>query len=486
MKRTISFAAIALSCLLATAQTARKFTVNLTADGKANMQVFLPEKPSGRAIVDCPGGGYSHLSMQNEGTDWAEWFNSQGIAFCVLKYRMPGGDRTIPLSDAENAIRTVRDSAQAWGVNPYDVGIMGFSAGGHLASSISTHNTIATRPDFAILFYPVISMDEKLTHKGSVVGFLGDQRSDEKLVRQWSNDKQVLSHRVPPTFLVLAGDDRAVPPLTNALPYYTSLRKCGIPAALHIYPRGGHGFGFKTTFAYHDLMLQELTAWLQSFSAPKASAKRVACIGNSITDGHGIADRTVNGYPAQLQKLLGQDYNVKNFGVSARTLLTSGDKPYVKEQLWRDAKAYCPDVVVLKLGTNDSKPKNWEGHEKDFARDLQQMVDTLKSLPSQPRIILCEPIESNTGAITGNDNQVRDSVVVAGIIPAIHKVAKKNKLELLSLRGILDMTGDDMQRDGIHPTEKGAKKLADAVAKAIKAAPEAAKAQPASKKGKKK
>ena len=130
------------------AQTAKKFTVNITEDGKANMVAYLPERPSGRAIVDCPGGGYSHLSMENEGHDWAKWFNEQGIAYFVLTYRMPQGDRTIPMGDAQKAIRTVRDSAQVWGINPADVGIMGFSAGGHLASSVSTHSEFAERPDF--------------------------------------------------------------------------------------------------------------------------------------------------------------------------------------------------------------------------------------------------------------------------------------------------------------------------------------------------
>ena len=156
---------LALASTTVQAQTAKTFTVNITADGKANMVAYLPEQPSGRAIVDCPGGGYSHLSMQNEGHDWAPWFNQQGIAYFVLTYRMPHGDRTIPMSDAQQAIRTVRDSATVWGVNPEDVGIMGFSAGGHLASTVSTHSELDCRPNFSILFYPVISMNERETHK---------------------------------------------------------------------------------------------------------------------------------------------------------------------------------------------------------------------------------------------------------------------------------------------------------------------------------
>lgn len=467
MRKLFSIAVLAAMGLTVAAQTARKFNVSLSDDGKAYMQVFLPENPSGRAIVDCPGGGYTHLSMQNEGTDWAEYFNRQGIAYCVLTYRMPKGDRSLPMSDAQNAILTVRDSAEAWHVSPYDVGIMGFSAGGHLASTTATHAPRAARPDFQILFYPVISMDERITHKGSVVGFLGDQRTDEKLVKQFSNDRQVLSHQTPPAFMVMAEDDRAVPILTNGISYYIALRRAGIPAALHVYPDGGHGFGFRQSFTYHNEMLNELTTWLKRLTLPKAGAKRVACVGNSITYGHGVDMSDVDGYPAQLQKILGRDYCVRNFGLSARTLLNNGNRPYMKEKTWKSAKDFNPDIVVIKLGTNDSKPKNWDTHGKEFSTDLQQMLNELKALPSKPRIILCDPIKCTAAVVPGNDNQVRDSVILNAITPVINKVAKKNKLEVIDLRPVLDYEKDDMQRDGIHPTAKGDKKLAQAVADGI-------------------
>lgn len=468
MKRLISLFAVLALCLALAAQTVRKFTVNITPDGQSNLQVFLPENPTGRAIVDCPGGGYTHLSMQNEGTDWVDYFNRQGIAYCVLTYRMPNGDRTIPMSDAQQAIRLVRDSADVWNISRYDVGIMGFSAGGHLASTTATHADISARPDFQILFYPVISMDERATHKGSVVGFLGDKRSDAQLVKEYSNDKQVRKHQTPPAFIVLAGDDRAVPPLTNALPYYTALRRAGIPAALHIYPAGGHGFGFKSTFAYHKQLLDELSTWLKQLPSTKATAKRVACVGNSITDGYGIDMADVQGYPAQLQKLLGTDYSVKNFGVSARTLLNHGDHPYMNEQAWKEAKDFCPDIVVVKLGTNDSKPLNWDAYGKEFRTDMQQMIDELKALPTNPRIILCTPIKANDTHNPGSAGQIRDSVIEAAIVPVIQKVAKKNKLEVLNLRTALELGTDQYQRDAVHPTPKGAVIIAKRVAEAIK------------------
>lgn len=467
MKRIFSTMSLMSLAVSLSAQTSRTFTVNLTPDGDANMQVFLPETPSGKAVVDCPGGGYSHLSMQNEGTDWAKYFNGQGIAFCVLKYRMPKGDRTIPVGDAQKAIKTVRDSAEAWHVSPYDVGIMGFSAGGHLASTVATHAPIESRPDFQILFYPVISMDEKVTHKGSVVGFLGDHRTDGKLVKEFSNDKQVRRHVTPPAILLMAGDDRAVPILTNGLPYYEALRRAGVPASLHIYPAGGHGFGFRNTFAYHTQMLSELSQWLKTLGSVKADAKRVACIGNSITDGHGIDLSDVNGYPAQLQKILGNGYAVGNFGVSGRTMLNNGNRPYMKEKAWAEAKAFNPDIVVIKLGTNDSKPCNWDSYGKEFTKDMQQMIDELKALPAKPKIYLCCPIASSNKGKADDKNLIRDSIVVADVIPAIRKVAKKNKLTVIDLHDVVKQGSDEMLRDAIHPTAKGAGKIARKVAETI-------------------
>lgn len=255
-----------LTCLLFFAATAMHaqstpLVFPLTADSAARVQVFLPARPSGRAVVACPGGGYSHLAMQHEGTDWAPFFNDLGITYAVLTYRMPKGDRTIPMSDAEAAIRLVRDHAAEWHVNAGDVGIMGSSAGGHLASTIAIHADSTARPNFQILFYPVISMDEHVTHKGSVAGFLGQARSDTALVAQYSNERQV-NASTPRAIIMLSSDDHAVPPLTNGVAYYRALVECQVPATLHCYPVGGHGWGFRSTFKYHQQMLQELKAWL--------------------------------------------------------------------------------------------------------------------------------------------------------------------------------------------------------------------------------
>ena len=479
MKRIAFLFLLPAIVLTVAAQTARKFTVNITPDGKSNMVAYLPAEPSGRAIVDCPGGGYSHLSMQNEGHDWAEWFNRQGIAYFVLTYRMPNGDREIPMSDARTAIRTVRDSADVWNINPYDVGIMGFSAGGHLASTTSTHTELAERPDFSILFYPVISMDERETHKGSCVGFLGpDGQKDAKLVKAFSNQHAVRRHLTPPAIILLANDDRAVPPVTNGVAYYSAMRRAGNECTMHIYPSGGHGFGFRSSFKYHEQMLNDLQTWLQNHKAPKKDAVRVACIGNSITDGSGIDMSELLGYPAQLQHLLGSGYNVHNYGVGARTLLNKGDHPYMKEQAWRDALAFRPDIVLIKLGTNDSKPENWQ-YGAEFEQDLQQMIDALRpavpvlnkkgkptkkmTIPTTPAIYLCTPIPAFKP--TWNIN---DSVIVNGIMPIIGKVAQRNGLKVIDLHARFAADGDKMQRDGIHPNDKGARRMAEIVAEELK------------------
>ena len=235
---------------------------------KAELTVYLPDakKATGRAIVCCPGGGYSHLAMDHEGHQWATFFNNQGIALIVLKYRMPHGNYVVPISDAEQAMKIVRQNAAEWHIDRNNVGIMGFSAGGHLASTIATHSTGDAAPNFQILFYPVITMDLGFTHKGSHDNFLGEGHSKKelrKLETEYSNDLQV-NRTTPRTFLALSDDDKAVP-AANGFGYYQQLYKHDVPASIHIYPSGGHGWGYRESFAYHYQMVFELKAWLQSF-----------------------------------------------------------------------------------------------------------------------------------------------------------------------------------------------------------------------------
>jgi len=222
---------------------------------------YLPEKgkANGTAVIVCPGGGYVHLSMVKEGADIAKRFNSIGVTAFVLKYRLPSDsimkDKTIgPLQDAQRAIQMVRERAAEWGINPAKVGIIGFSAGGHLASTAATHfdkvvienkNNTSVRPDFALLIYPVITFGD-LAHRGSQVALTGKDASPE-LINLYSNEKQVTAN-TPPCFLVQAEDDRTVP-VQNSLMFYDALLKNHVKAEMHIYQAGGHGFGLnnKTT-----------------------------------------------------------------------------------------------------------------------------------------------------------------------------------------------------------------------------------------------
>lgn len=225
-----------------------------------SITVYRPSCPNGMAIIMCPGGGYARLAMAHEGYDMAPWLNAQGITYIVLKYRMPNGHREVPLSDAEQAIRHVRQHAAEWNVNPARVGIMGASAGGHLAASLATlYGSDETRPDFQILFYPVITMGAD-THQGSRNNLLGENPSDE-LVRDYSLENRVTS-RTPQAFIMLSTDDTSVPPV-NSINYYLALVKQKVPATLHAYPVGGHGWGFRDDFSYKRQWTGELEKWLR-------------------------------------------------------------------------------------------------------------------------------------------------------------------------------------------------------------------------------
>ena len=456
MKRKFVMYAFLLFATIVQAQTARQFTINLTDDGKANMVCFLADNPTGRAIVGIPGGGYSMLSNTHEGTQAHGWMNQQGISYFVVNYRLPNGDRSIPISDVKKGIRIVRDSAKVWNINPHDLGIMGFSAGGHLASVISTLSDFDVRPDFTILFYPVISMDVPKSHKWSCINFLGEEgHKDPKLIKKYSTNNAVRRHLTPPALIITASDDGLVNPVTNGLTYYKAMHDAGNECSLFVYPTGNHGFGFGPWFKYHDQLLSDLGNWLKNRPAPKADAIRVACIGNSITDGYGIDFAPANGYPAQLQQMLGDNYWVKNFGVSART------------------------IVIIKLGTNDSKPENWQ-YGADFKQDLQQMITTLRPDLNKPikkkgkknikettivtpTIMLCTPIKAFKPSW-----KISDSVIVNNIISIQQEVAKQYGLQVIDLHTLFGTDPETMLDDGIHPNMKGAKKIAEIVADAIK------------------
>lgn len=224
---------------------------------EATLTIYPASKPNGQAIIACPGGGYAGIAVSHEGHEMAEWFNTQGITYAVLHYRMPYGNHEIPLSDTHQAIRYMRKYANKWDIK--QVGIMGFSAGGHLASTAATHFTPETRPDFQILFYPVVTMKEA-THQGSKNNLLGKE-PDENLVNFYSNELQV-NEQTPPAFIMHSSDDKSVP-VINSINYYQAMVKHGVSVSMHLYPIGGHGWGYNESFPYKPQWKNELEKWLK-------------------------------------------------------------------------------------------------------------------------------------------------------------------------------------------------------------------------------
>lgn len=227
---------------------------------KEALTIFRPTQPNGKAIIICPGGAYEHLAMEHEGTDVGKWLSDKGYTCAVLKYRFPEGRCTVPSDDSRDAIRYFRRHASEFGIRPDAIGIMGFSAGGHLAATTATLSDSLSRPDFQILMYPVISMAPDITHWGSRNNLLGENPSP-MLLHRYSPDENVDSN-TPPAIIIASADDKGVCPW-NSIRYFDALRKNGIPASLFIYPTGGHGWGMRDSFGYKKQWQAELEKWLE-------------------------------------------------------------------------------------------------------------------------------------------------------------------------------------------------------------------------------
>ncbi|MHA4809642.1 alpha/beta hydrolase [Flavitalea flava] len=232
------------------------------------------DKANGSSVIICPGGGYSIVAIGHEGFEVAKKFNEMGVTAFVLKYRIPNDEYMVnkeigPLQDAQRAIQLVRQNATTWKVNPDRIGMMGFSAGGHLASTAGTHfnqitidnkDSVSLRPDFMMLIYPVISFSDKYGHIGSRNNLLGNHPSSKK-IKAYSNELQV-TKSTPPTFLIHSGDDSTVP-VRNSLMFYEALQEKGVPAEIHVYPKGGHGYGLHNPTT-KDEWIDRLKNWLDA------------------------------------------------------------------------------------------------------------------------------------------------------------------------------------------------------------------------------
>jgi len=220
------------------------------------------EKANGTAVIICPGGGYAGVSIVKEGSEFAKWFNDLGVCAFVLYYRMPNGHTTVPLTDAQTAMAIVHKRAKEWNIDKKKIGIMGFSAGGHLASTVGTHfQNKKQRPAFMILAYPVVTMDSTLTHKGSRNNLLGKKPSNED-VKLYSNELQV-TEKTPPTFIVHATDDKTVP-VKNSIQLYQALLDKKVVAELDTFAVGGHGFGMRKRGIPVDNWTDLLKTWLKN------------------------------------------------------------------------------------------------------------------------------------------------------------------------------------------------------------------------------
>ncbi|MHC4645642.1 MAG: alpha/beta hydrolase [Planctomycetota bacterium] len=268
---------------------------------KPTLTVYLPppEKNTGAAVVICPGGGYGGLAIHHEGHQVAEWLNSFGVVGLVLKYRTRGDGygHPVPLTDAQRAIRMARSRARQWNIDPNRIGILGFSAGGHLASTAGTHfdagrpdandpvDRVSCRPDFMILIYPVISFTEPFAHKGSRRNLLGDD-PDARLFEYLSNEKQVTG-QTPPTFLVHTTDDKSVP-VENSISFYFALKKNKVPVEMHIYQRGRHGFGLGIPGNTTSDWPRQCAQWMRQMGLLAVAAERGTSVMPGLSDDCGL------------------------------------------------------------------------------------------------------------------------------------------------------------------------------------------------------
>lgn len=267
-RRNIRLALCLLALLFGTTPLYAQQVVTLekSDDPKSMSALFIytpdKDKNTGKAVILCPGGAYSGLAIDHEGHDIAKWLASEGVTGIVLKYRMPHGDSSLPIEDANNAVKIVKGMSDKLGINKGGVGLAGFSAGGHLASTVATHWTDSIeRPDFSILFYPVISSRKDCIHAFSFANLLGEKATASDYA-EYSNELQV-NPSTPPTLLLLSDDDNAVPSMNSVL-YYEALKRNGVDAAIYIFPVGGHGWGYKDSFPYKDAWKSLMLSWIKT------------------------------------------------------------------------------------------------------------------------------------------------------------------------------------------------------------------------------
>jgi len=468
---------------------------------RPTITVYLPDpaKATGSAVIICPGGGYWILAMGHEGYDVAKRLNEEGIAAFVLKYRLPKGDIMIdkrigPLQDAQRAIQLVRENSKAWNINPNKIGIMGSSAGGHLASTAGTHfqqamidnpNNTSLRPDFMILNYPVISFSDSLTHQGSRQNLIGTKvftSEDYKKgipskanelgmldedVKNFSNELQV-TPKTPPTFITSALTDKTVP-VGNSLAFITALQQNKVPVEVFFYEKGSHGYGMNNPVAKEQWMdaclkwikknfdqppmdfanLKRFQQENKKLSAPTSTENRVVFMGNSITEGWGKID------PAFFE---GKPYI--NRGISGQTT------PQMVLRFQQDVVNLKPKVVVILAGTNDIAGNTG-------SMTLEQTRDNIIAMAQLAKANGINVVISSI--IPAFDYPWKPGLEPAAKIVALNKMLKeyasKNKIVYLDYFSAMADERNGLRKglgdDGVHPNLEGYKIMKPLAEKAI-------------------
>lgn len=448
--------------------------------------LYLPERPNGVAVMACPGGGYEDVWYAHEGAAMADWYNEQGFTYAVLKYRIPNGHKEVPLDDVHEAMRILKSHRSEWGIQ--QLGIQGCSAGGHLAAMASTHYTCPEeRPDFTILFYPVITLDPSYTHLGTLHGLLGAKPS-KKFIAEYSNEQQVTAD-TPPAFIIASTNDDLVP-VRNSIEYYTALQQHGVEATMHLYPEGGHGWCWRDWFRWKPNYCSALSEWLKGFVAPH----RVLWIGDSITDGgwgnsggsmaasearnHGDMNH-IYGHSymmlcaSQLQSAHpSEQIQCWNRGISGNTL------QQMAERWSADALALRPNVISILVGTNDvhyyldekaagktSKPFDVQAWEEHYHQLIRMTQDSLPGV----RLILCTPFVGKAGWVGQAENFPERQALVEALAASVRRIAQDTHATLVSFDSLFaNLSASDPSPDhnywiwdGIHPTPAGHRQMAD-------------------------
>lgn len=437
-----------------------------------DIELFMPPHATRPVpvLLSIPGGGYRFVSTGNEGQKVAEFFCPRGIAVAVLKYRLPDGQENIPLEDACRAMEILRDSATAWNLRADKIGVIGFSAGGHLAASLCTKYTSPkARPDYGILVYPVISTDPKIWHRGSFQHLLG-KRPTRRQYQAWSIDKQVTTE-TPPCLIVACEDDKSVP-VENSIRMYQALRDHQVEAEMLLVPEGAHGWGFQRTFPKRDLVMAAITQFLYAQLGDKKNAEIVRIYREDIRRKEREQDwAKYSRYQHYNDSLIANHIPVKavflgnsitdNWGrwrpeffqrhrCAARGI--SGQTSYqMLARFQSDVIDLHPEKVFLLIGTNDIACNMGVISDEHFMANIRSMCELATVHHIQP--IICSILPHR--AFPWNHDVTGVTERVDGLNRLLKAYADENGFPYVDYNSAMRAEDggmrDELSADGVHP-----------------------------------